>query len=454
MVPIAYKVAVIGLGRIGLPIALVLANAGNTVYGVDVDSSLISMLKQGKSPILEPGAEELVKNNVGERLKPLTLTDFSSDIADEVDYVMICIGIGISGNDVDVRSLFDLLDDLVKRGYLNSKVLILRTTVPLGLSDEIVKRLESVYGLTESKDYYYSYVPERLAEGVAINEEINLPKLVGVYSDVAFDLVRNLLSTYSKGRIVKVKPPIKAEFVKLLDNVWRNLIFGFANEVAILAEAVGVNAREVIRLANLDYPRNNIPMPGPVSGYCLSKDPLILEASYSRLRPIKYFTSLWVHARLINDEIFTHLAAKIVRAAEAAAHVKGRTSVAILGLSYKRDVDDFRFSHSITVLNYVLGRIDSSKVRVLVHDPFINTNRYTRLPPNIHDKVVIVSSVYSAISESDIIVLLTNHSMYYQVARRIRSLEGKYVIDAWGVFEDICRKPKCVYDGLGVAVRE
>ncbi len=448
------RVAVLGLGRIGLPIALVLADAGNLVYGVDVDQSLILSLKQGKAPMLEPKIKELINRNIGKRLKPLTLSDFNSEVVDDVDYLVICIGVGILGNHVNVKPLLNLISDLAKRGYLNSKVLILRTTIPLGLSDEVVKMLRSNYGLIESKDYYYSYVPERLAEGVAVDEEVMLPKLVGVYTDESFSLVKDLLSTYSKGRIVMVKPPTKAEFVKLLDNAWRNLIFGFANEVARLAESLGIDAREVIELANLDYPRNNIPMPGPVSGYCLSKDPLILEASYSRLCPIRYSTSLWLHARLVNDEVIKHLAIKIVRGVEAVVRRKGKALLLILGLSYKRDVDDFRFSHSITILNHVLGRVDLSRVNVSVHDPFINSNRYTKLPPNIRGRVTVVSDVYSAISESDIIALLTNHSMYYRVAERVGDLVGKYVIDAWGVFRGICKKPSCVYDGLGVTTRE
>jgi UDP-N-acetyl-D-mannosaminuronic acid dehydrogenase len=272
-------------------------------------------------------------------------------------------------------------------------------------------------------------------EGKAIDEEKNLPKVIGCYNDNSFEKVKFFFGKIG-GEIVRVSNPKTAEAIKLVDNSWRNMRFAFSNEIAFLSEVNGINAVEVLNAANKGYDRNNIPYPGPVSGYCLGKDPYILEHSFDKII-VRGFNSVWFYARRAND----WLCSKIVK------EVIGK-NILVLGLSFKQDIDDYRNSHSIDILNL----LQSENFTVIVTDPYLDNGPYTSLPLYL-DKTVKKMKLEDAIKIADTIILSTAHKEYrnLDINNFIKNVKkGVKIIDLWNIYKDKLEECKEIeYIGLG-----
>jgi len=359
------NICIFGLGRIGLPIALVCADSGYKVTGIDVNIKLIQSLKKGISGFNEPGLTELIEKHLNKKFFPKHQDDnIMSDIKNS-EFIIITVGTGFAKypDKPDLSTLYSIIDQLILIG-LKNKTIILRVTLPIGTSDEIRDIIEEKTGLKEGEDFWFSFVPERLMEGKAISEERILPKIVGSYSQSGFLKVSSFFEKIG-GEIIRVSNPRTAEFIKLIDNSWRNTRFSFANELAFLAEDKGIDVIESIKSANMGYDRNEIPLPGPVSGYCLGKDPYLLELAFEEIVKKRGFNSLWYYGRRANDWLID----KIV------GEVKGN-SILIAGLSFKEDIDDFRHSHSIDIIR----KLVDLDYKVYACDPFLGNSNYTKLP--------------------------------------------------------------------------
>jgi UDP-N-acetyl-D-mannosaminuronic acid dehydrogenase len=323
---------------------------------------------------------------------------------------------------------------MIKKIGIKGKTLIFRVTLPIGTTDKIKKRLETG-GLKEGKDFFMAFVPERLMEGKAIREEKNLPKIIGCYNDKSFEKVKQFFEKIG-GEIVRVSNPKIAEFTKLVDNSWRNMRFAFANEIAFLSDANNVNALEVLRAANKGYERNGIPYPGPVSGYCLGKDPYLLEMAYDKVI-VRGFNSVWFYGRRAND----WLCKKIVK------EVKG-PNVLLAGLTFKQDIDDFRNSHSLDLIELLLAE----DFNVTVTDPYLDKHTYTRLSPHL-EKNVKKSSFKNAAKKADTIVFSTAHKEYRKINPKDllkNTKKGVKILDLWNIFEGKLENQKGIdYIGLG-----
>ena len=341
------KVVYIGLGRIGLPQALVSADNGHMVYGVDHNKAIVSGLMNQKVPFFEPLMEEILNRTINNTF--IAYSDIT-DLPKKVDLVFFTLGTGIPvyPEKLDLTDIENLLGNVIK--HVDSSVYIFRTTLPVGTVDALAKKFP---------DIEIAFVPERLVEGDAISEEKKLPKIIGAYSDESFNHLNTFFGTIG-GEIGRVKNPRTAEFCKLTDNSYRNLIFSFSNDIAIAAENNQIDVYEVIRSVNYGYERNNIMRPGLVSGYCLGKDPYIFEYSY----PVNVARghSVIHDSRVTNDHLYHYIVDKIDKIKPA--------SISILGLSFKADVDDFRMSHSLSIINEIYNR--NKGVLISVYDPYIN----------------------------------------------------------------------------------
>jgi len=300
---------------------------------------------------------------------------------------------------------------------IKNKIIIIRVTLPIGYTDKIRKKIGET-GLKEGKDFYLAFVPERIMEGKAIEEEKTLPKIIGCYSDESFEKVREFFKKVGGG-IIRVSNPRTAEFIKLIDNAWRNTRFAFANELAFLAEENEIDVLEAIECANKGYKRNQIPIPGPVSGYCLGKDPYILEGAFEKVGKKRGFNSLWYYGRQANDWFYD----KIVE------EVNGK-KILVAGLSFKANIDDFRYSHGIEIIKKLL----EEGYDVYVHDPYMDKNDYTSLPKNLEKKVKKIYSLADGMKQVNTIIFATPHEEY-------KNFEGDFpsslkIIDLWNIFRD------------------
>ncbi len=443
------KVAVIGLGRVGLPHALVLADSGYVVYGVDVDKDVIEKLLRKEAPFYEPGMLDLIRRHVGKRFYPTT--DMRSAVR-EADVVSINIGTRVYGHyKTDISNLLTLLKEIIKIGVAG-KLLILRTTVPLGTTEKIRRLIEEATGLREGKDFYIAFMPERLVEGRAIEEERSLPKIIGVFSDEAYRIVKGIVERIG-GEAIRAPSPLYAELVKLVDNSWRQTLFAFANDLALLGEELGIDIHEVIRIANKGYPRNNIPLPSyGVSGYCLTKDPYILEEAFKDVAERRGFSSIWYMARRVNDYMVEHVADIVVRS------IRGEDcKICVLGLSYKEDIDDFRFSHGVDIANKLI----SMGYAVSVHDPYINyTSRYTDPRRYLNGNYSVAASVEECMRDASVVIVTVRHKEYVALDEsgeilRLVGLMRKppIVIDGWRVFNSLKDHKEVIYHGVGYSRR-
>jgi len=426
------KVSVFALGRAGLPLSLVCADRGFDVIGIDINTELVHQIKNKQPPFYEPQMKELLDKHLNKKFIP---TDKIIEDVKNSDYFIIAIGTKFSKypEKASLTNLFSVIDRIKKIGIKN-KTIILRVTLPIGTTDIIKEKLEED-GLKEGKDFYLAFVPERLMEGKAIEEEKNLPKVIGCYNDKGFEKVKQFFEKVG-GEIVRVSNPRTAESIKLIDNSWRNMRFAFANEIAFMSDVNGINVNEALRAANQGYERNQIPFPGPVSGYCLGKDPYLLEKAFDKV-VVRGFNSVWFYARRAND----WLCKKIVR------EVKGN-NVLVAGLSFKQDIDDYRNSHSIEIIDHLL----SEEFSVLVSDPYLDKGTYTRLPSHL-DKIVKKMKFKDAIKDADTIIFATAHKKYREmdIEKFIKNIKKDVkILDLWNMYEGkLENKAHIDYIGLG-----
>jgi len=416
------KLVIFGLGRIGLPISLVCADSGYHVTGIDINKQLINSIKKGDLAFKEQGMKTLLAKHLNKNFFPKHQEDSVETDLKQANYIMLAVGTGFAKypEKPNLSTLYSIIGQIIATG-LEGKTIILRVTLPIGTTDDIKNLIEKKTGLKEGKDFWFSFVPERTMEGKAIEEERKLPKIVGCYNDEGFRKVNSFFKKIG-GNIVRASNPRTAEFIKLIDNSWRNTRFAFANELAFLADTNGVDVMEAIESANKGYKRNEIPCPGPVSGYCLGKDPYLLELAFEETAEKRGFGSVWFYGRQAND----WLSEKIV------TDVKGK-NILVAGLSFKENIDDYRYSHSIDIARMLLAK----GYNVTVCDPFLNDNYYTTLPEDIKDKVKGYVALKDALTKKlDTIIFTTRHDEYKKFDIKKIPKHVK-IVDLWNMYKKL-----------------
>jgi UDP-N-acetyl-D-mannosaminuronic acid dehydrogenase len=285
-------VGVVGMGYVGLTMAVALARKGFTVHGADTSPAVLAALAEGRAPLFEPGVEEGLAAFLGSRLRVGPALP-----AGGVDAVMICVS--TPANPVTHAPELENLRTAARHAAercLPDTLVIVRSTVPVGASRNVVlPELTARWGAGAR----LAYAPERTLQGLALRELEELPQVVGGVDAASRDAAAALFSRVTR-RIVPVGSLEAAELVKLVNNCHTDLIYAYGNEVAMMAERWGLDPLEVIRAANLDYPRPDLAKPGYVGGGCLSKDPYILM---SAARAAGYTPWLVGQARGLNEHL-------------------------------------------------------------------------------------------------------------------------------------------------------
>ena len=448
----------IGLGRIGLPQSLVFANQGFQVLGYDHDSHLQQNLQKKIVPFYEPMLDEYLNKTLDKTFHPLDKWENVVAQLPKVDAIFFTLGTNapdsracLEENTLNLSTIQTMLTKIFDVSFKKGVVLIFRTTLPLGSTDQLKNWIEERYSLIENLDFHLAFVPERLMEGQAIAEEEGLPKIIGTYNDAAFSIIEKIFKTLG-GKIIRVANPKTAEFCKLTDNSFRNTLFAFANEIAMHAGENSIDVNEVIDAVNTDYARNTIQQPGFVSGYCLGKDPYIFEYGFNQMVPIRNdFCSLWYYGRRTNDYMLDYVTHKMTQKIKNIAD----PVVTILGLSFKEDIDDFRMSHAIAMMQKL---IEKGVTRFKVFDPNLDKNKYTLLPDNIAqhviyksqklDKNLFTQSHATLIAHRPDNIIHANNT--HKLKELISSMEKPaYVFDAWNVWRNAHQLPNIDYEALG-----
>lgn len=398
----SYKVAVIGAaGHVGLPLALVLADQGNDVVGIDINESAVEEINGGSMPFYEEGADTLLKKSLISGNFRMT-TDLSR--VEKSDVIVIILGTPVDENFNPILSgLVRLIDNLCPFLHRGQKI-ILRSTVSPGTTDRVKKTIEKKTGLVEGEDFDLVYAPERVLQGKAISEIKHLPHIIGAYSEECFERIGGFFDTFSDASRHHVKP-VEAEIGKLITNMTRYVNFALANEFHMIADLHGANVNRIIDVCNDDYPRLHLPGPGPnVGGPCLFKDGWFLIEKVP-------FNDLIVTSFRINEG----MPAQIVTKLEKDESIE---SVAILGMAFKANSDDTRNSVSFKLKKQLEFR--GYDVRCV--DPHV---------PGYDD--------WSALEGVDALVLMTPHKEFADLAgvmQRVKNPEA-LVVDIWGFWDEM-----------------
>ena len=412
------SVCVIGAGRIGLPISVSLAQRGKKVRILDIDENRCSMINNAESPFFEEGMHEALESAVKDGTMKAT-----SDPAciSECGVVISAIGTGVSDDgEPDIESVNNLANMICK--HLKSEsVFILKTTLPIGSTKKIANVLSEKSGLVLEESLFVAFSPERIVEGKAMEELRSLPKIVGGIGKRSTELASEFMSIFG-GRVIQVANPETAELCKLIDNAYRMTRFGFSSDVALVASQYGIDAYEAIRASNLDYNRNDIPLPSVgVSGYCLTKDPHYLEASGGEIWEKRGFGSTWINARKSADYQLEHALEALGR---QLGGLEGKI-VVVAGLTYKENVDDTRQSHGV----YLSKRMEEIGAEVRSWEPNIPLGGSLDTE-NFHDE--------SCLAGSDGIIFTVPHTEFIDWSRSpvgIESMRRRVIFDGWGIID-------------------
>ncbi len=364
-------VSVIGAGgHVGFPLSLVIANGGHKVYGIDVNFKIVEQLNNGHVPYVEEGAKELLDKCLSN--KSVEFTTGPDPIKDS-DVVAIMIGTPVDGEgNARLDDLFNFVDNTLIPRMKKGQLIILRSTVSPGTTEVLRKHIEKQHGWIEGEDYYLVFAPERVVQGKSITEISSLPQLVGAFSDESYLTSAVFFNSFISNRIFKLTPR-EVEIGKLMTNMYRYVTFAFANEFWMIGEKHGVNIDKIIDACNYDYPRMDVPHPGPnVGGPCLFKDGkfLLTDIPFGDLINTSFHINegmpdyLFNRIKSINPNI---------------------EKVLILGATFKKDCDDTRNS-----LSYKMRKVCKKHgVEVDIWDPFIEAD--TWMKPQDVDAVIVMT---------------------------------------------------------------
>ena len=413
----AVKISVIGLGRVGLPLAVTLADCGFDTLGIDINEELVEKINRGESPFEdEVGLKELLKRNVGEGRLTATVS------LEERDFNIITVPTLIRGEEPDIDAVYAVAGEIRKP---MDKVFVLESTVPPLTTERFGEIVAKKTGYKAGKDFGLAYSPERVQAPQVLRDLKTYPKIVGGIDEKSGFIVSEVYSCFAPG-IIKVSSPLVAEIDKIIENAHRDLNIAFANELAMICEIYGIDVYEIIKTAN-SQPYCNILNPGLVGGHCIPMDPYYILSEVERRG---YTANLIKEARRINEAMANHVAGM----------VEGE-KVTILGLSFKPDIKAFEHSHTLKLIDAL--RAKSHEHEIVVHDPFLGDEEFD---------FRVEKDLYKAVEGADCVILATAHSVYKKInLKEIRKrMKGDLVVDVRGFFDAEAVEAKGLrYKGIG-----
>jgi UDP-N-acetyl-D-mannosaminuronic acid dehydrogenase len=395
----SYDVAIVGLGRVGLPLALSFADRGLEVLGVDLEPERLEAIRASRMPFGETGCDALLARVTGSGR--MHLTGRTEDAARAADVVLTLGTPSFSHVEIDISEIRSALDDLLPV-IRDDHLLVLRSTVAPGTTEWVAGYVERRRGLRPA----VAHVPERIAAGRFLEEIATLPCIIGSTDERAAERAEHLFSVF--GAPVEHTTPVQAELAKIWTNILRYTNFALPNLLMMDCEQYEANVFEVIDLINRDYPRGGMAPPGFTAGSCLRKDFAFSEERSNA-------PGMLLAVSRVNESVPRFLVEGMKR---RLGPLTGR-KVAVLGLAFKRDTDDERDS-----LSHKLVRLlERELADVAVHDPHVGR------PTGSFD---------DAISDAEAVVVATNHSVFSRpgLLHVIADTAARdcLIVDPWNAF--------------------
>lgn len=410
------RLAILGMGYIGLPTAVALATRGVEVIGVDINPETVAAISRGEVPFVEPDLAVGVSGAVA--MGRLTATTETP----EADGYIIAVPTPFNGDRTADLSYVKAAAEQIAPRLRPGNIVVLESTSPPGTTEKVkhwVGALRPDLKMPDDgepgADIFFAHCPERVLPGRIMIEMITNDRVVGGLTRRCAERAASIYRVFAQGEIL-LTDAASAEMAKLVENAYRDVNIAFANELSLITEALHIDVWEVIRLANR-HPRVSILNPGPgVGGHCIPVDPWFIVAAAPHLSP------LIRTAREVNDRRPHHVAEQVVSKAERFRS----PTIACLGLTFKANVDDIRESPAIEVVGHIANALPN--VEILLADPFVHA-----MPPLLasHSNLKL-ENAYQAVERADIVVLLVEHEPFKAI--RHTRLGGKVVYDTRGAW--------------------
>jgi len=391
------SVAVVGLGRVGLPLALSFAERGLDVIGVERVPSVVDAVEAGRMPFAETGTRELLDRV--RRAGNLRVTQHVQDAA-EAEHLVLTLGTPAHIHiEIDVSQIRLVIDDLLpvlREGHS----VVLRSTVAPGTTDWVAGYIEQRRGFRVGEDLFVSHVPERIAENHFLEEIATLPCIVGGVGEGSGAKAAELFEAF--GTEIVQTEPVQAELAKIWTNILRYTQFALPNLLMMEAEQYGANVFEVIDLINRDYPRGGMGRPGLTAGSCLRKDFAFSEERSSA-------PGMLLAVSRVHETVPLFLVQGLKR--RLGGSLRDR-KVAVLGLTFKRDSDDLRDSLAFKLIRL----LERELAHVARHDPHV---------PDQSEPLA------ATLADAEAVVVATNHSAFEDLADQVSP--DALLVDPWNV---------------------
>lgn len=415
------KIAVYGMGYVGLTLALTLAESTKNVLGIDINQNLVNTLNQGVPTFHENGLPPLL-----EHCKKEKYIDFKLDTQDfEADIFIIAVGTPVDKNGKIIYSYLESAGENIGKKIKSGSLIICRSTVPLSTTRNVlIPSLEKHSGLKAGKDFHVSFAPERTVEGNALKELRSLPQIIGGLTRQCTKLTAKVFEIINP-TIIQVESLEAAELVKLVNNTFRDTVFSFANDISLLCEEHNISAFDVIKAANEGYPRNPIPLPSPgVGGICLVKDPFLFESSKKTDR-----VSFGSISRRINEKMPHYVFQKLLQFEEK-KKIKIKSAM-VAGLAFKGlpETSDTRFSPAVELAVY----LKEHGIKLYGYDAVVSAEDTKALG-------LIPCSLEEGLKEVDALFVMNNHpshkkmDFYKHLSEKTALGKDFLFFDGWNQF--------------------
>lgn len=421
-------VTVVGLGKIGLPLASVFANNGFHVYGADINEEVVSLVNVGKSHVKnEPGLDELIKK--AHKNQTLEATTNTIQAVNKSDVVVVIVPVLIDeNNEVDYRFI-DPAVESIARGIKTGTLVIFETTLSTGdTRNRFGKKIEEISGLKAGEDFYLAYSPERVYSNRIIEDLKNYPKIVGGLNERSLEIASSFYQKALNCKLIKVSSLETAEFSKVAECVYRDVNIALANELAMFADQKGVNMPEVIAASN-SQPFSHLHFPGiGVGGHCIPIYPYFFIN-----RGLK--NGLTQLARKVNDTMSDYAITKI----ENAIGSLQNKNVLILGLAFRENVKETTKSSTLLLIDH----LQQKQANIFLNDPLFTDGEiaaYSATPVSLNDDMI---------SKIDVVILQAFHKQYEHLNFR-DFVNCKVILDGRNLLDkEVIKELGIQYEGIG-----
>lgn len=411
------RVAVVGLGYVGLPLAVEKAKAGYKTVGFDVQAEKVELVNAGHNyigDVVDDDLEQLVKSGMLS-----ATTDFS--FIKDADFIAICVPTPLDEHQEPDISYVENSTISISKYLKKETMVVLESTTYPGTTEELIRPiLERGSGLKCGEDFYLGFSPERVDPGNLIYKTKNTPKVVGAIGEDAVKTIAHMYRQVLEGDVKEVSSPAIAEMEKILENTYRNINIGLVNELAILCDKMGINIWEVIDAAKTKPYGFQAFYPGPgLGGHCIPLDPYYLSW---KAKEYGFHTSMIEASGMINDRMPEYCVERAGKILNRFKKPLCGSKVLVLGVAYKQDIDDYRESPALRVIEH----FEKNGSVVDYYDPFVSEYKYKgekrcsieRIDPAIissYDIVVVTAAHtnidYNMVAEAAQVVFDTKNAM-------------------------------------------